>query len=727
MIRDKVRVKNEVIARDWSGMPRFSSGRWRIWIPLLILSVLPAFSCGRSRVRHDLQRSEYFTEILKRENRGWLGEDRFFEQNLLENPDPEVRRWCALALGRIGSRRALPMLYRAARSGDASVRAASAFAIGEIEDREVLAAQYMSAEQQTLERLSILLDDPSRSVQMRAVEALGKCGSNPEARKIVRRLELFSGSGSLVDRAYADFAITALVRLKDSSALPVLERLADAAAPEIRWRALDALRLLRDEKAGPIFVRNLASASPEVSASAARGLAIVKSDSAQYLVGLLPPRDSSTGRHIPLSVRFSAIEAIGELKYPAAIPAIKAALEGEPIDERHPDRQNFAILAAQTLGEIGSAEAEPVLVPMLHSVQPVANSAVIALAGILKQNPERFFGLVEKSRFRTPAAVSSWIRAMAELGGAQAAAELERMMFGFTESPSGYDPELISAALTAIAKVNPPEFRSILSPFLVSRDPVLLRAALSVYRPDASEKEPWAPMTQAFMNLASGNETDTKLDILQRLTPWIGEAQVQQVLRTGLKDSGQSVRVASLALLRKLGIADVMEDPVPSAPSATDLFCRTLATSRKDRTVATVKTTRGTFQIELFREDAPFTVADFVLAAESGRYAGLSFDRAIPSLQIAAQSDRRRSGRATKGEVNMRPFERGSVGLTLAEGSRRSRFFIALAPQPYLDGIDTCFGRVISGMQVADRIVPGDRVLHIAIKESINSLDYIRY
>ena len=246
MIRDKVRVKNEVIARDWSGMPRFSSGRWRIWIPLLILSVLPAFSCGRSRVRHDLQRSEYFTEILKRENRGWLGEDRFFEQNLLENPDPEVRRWCALALGRIGSRRALPMLYRAALSGDASVRAASAFAIGEIEDREVLAAQYMSADQQTLERLSILLDDPSRSVQMRAVEALGKCGSNPEARKIVRRLELFSGSGSLVDRAYADFAITALVRLKDSSALPVLERLADTAAPEIRWRALDALRLLRD-------------------------------------------------------------------------------------------------------------------------------------------------------------------------------------------------------------------------------------------------------------------------------------------------------------------------------------------------------------------------------------------------------------------------------------------------------------------------------------------------
>jgi len=722
-----LRTRNVGITRDLSRMTRFSRGGWRLWIPMLILSVLPALSCGRSRARHDLQRSEYFTEILKLEDRGWLGEDRFFEQNLLANPDPEVRRWCALALGRIGSRRALPMLYTAARSGDASVRAASAFAIGEIEDREVLAAQYLFPAQQTLSELSMLLDDPSRSVQMRAVEALGKCGSSPEAQKIARRLESLSGSGSPVDRAYADFAITALVRLKDSSAFPALEQLAGAAAPETRSRALDALRLLRDEKAEPIFVRNLDSARPEARASAARGLAMVKSDAARYLVRLLPPRDPSTGKHIPLSVRSSAMEAIGELKDSAAIPAIQAALDAEPMDERHPDQQNFAIVAANTLGEIGSAEAEPVLLPMLRSLQPVANSAVIALARILKQNPERFFEVIEKSRFRTPAAVPAWIRAMAELGGTQAAAELEGMMLGFMESPSGSNLELISAALTAMAKVNPPEFRSILSPFLVSRDPVLLRAAFSVYHPDISEREPWAPMTQAFMNLASGNESDAKVEILQRLTPWIGEAQVQRVLWTGLKDSGQSVRITSLALLRKVGIADAIEDPGPSAPSVTDLFCRELATSRKDRTVATVKTTRGTFQIELFREDAPFTVADFVLAAESGRYTGFSFDQVIPSEKIAAQNDRRGSGRTPRSEVNMRPFERGSVGLSLAEGARRGRIFIALAPQPYSDGVDTCFGRVISGMQVADRIVPGDRILDIAVKESINSLDYIRY
>jgi cyclophilin family peptidyl-prolyl cis-trans isomerase len=87
-----------------------------------------------------------------------------------------------------------------------------------------------------------------------------------------------------------------------------------------------------------------------------------------------------------------------------------------------------------------------------------------------------------------------------------------------------------------------------------------------------------------------------------------------------------------------------------------------------------------------------------------------------------------RPGRATNGEINMRPFERGSAGMTAAGGKRDTgRFFITLAPKPFLDGIDICFGRVISGIQVADKIVPGDRILRINIKETIGTLDRIRY
>jgi len=61
------------------------------------------------------------------------------------------------------------------------------------------------------------------------------------------------------------------------------------------------------------------------------------------------------------------------------------------------------------------------------------------------------------------------------------------------------------------------------------------------------------------------------------------------------------------------------------------------------------------------------------------------------------------------------------------EDSDPGGFFIALAPRPQLDGRHTCFGHVISGIQVADKIGPGDRILRIRIKETINYHDYQRY
>ena len=102
------------------------------------------FGCGRYRVHNELKLNDYYSEILKRVDRDWIGDDRFFEDNLLANPAPEVRQWCAIALGRIGSPDALPMLYRAVHTGDAAVRAASAFSIGAIEDRDLLEQQYQS-------------------------------------------------------------------------------------------------------------------------------------------------------------------------------------------------------------------------------------------------------------------------------------------------------------------------------------------------------------------------------------------------------------------------------------------------------------------------------------------------------------------------------------------------------------------------------------------------------
>jgi peptidyl-prolyl cis-trans isomerase B (cyclophilin B) len=199
---------------------------------------------------------------------------------------------------------------------------------------------------------------------------------------------------------------------------------------------------------------------------------------------------------------------------------------------------------------------------------------------------------------------------------------------------------------------------------------------------------------------------------------------------------------ASLALMQKFGVIPGAADPEPVESSISELVGRTLAATRNTSTIAMVETTRGNLEIELFREDAPVTVAQFVVAAEQGDYnfvklddwlqrkSGFVFEQAIPFRQIGGEVRGRQPGYgwALHGEINMRPFERGSVGMAVdTEHPGHRRLFITLAPQPFLDGVDTCIGRVISGMPVADRIVSGDRILRINIKETVSSLNRIRY
>ena len=89
-------------------------------------------------------------------------------------------------------------------------------------------------------------------------------------------------------------------------------------------------------------------------------------------------------------------------------------------------------------------------------------------------------------------------------------------------------------------------------------------------------------------------------------------------------------------------------------------------------------------------------------------------------MQIEEPSIQAPPGRNIGSEINMHPFERGSLGMVLkAQDSQANNFFIALNPQPGLDGRETCFGRVISGIQAADKIVPGDYIKKVHIKESI--------
>ena len=120
-------------------------------------------------------------------------------------------------------------------------------------------------------------------------------------------------------------------------------------------------------------------------------------------------------------------------------------------------------------------------------------------------------------------------------------------------------------------------------------------------------------------------------------------------------------------------------------------------------TNATLQTNKGTLELELFDEDAPKTVENFVKLARDGFYDGVIFHRVIPDFMIQG-GDPTGTGMGGPGyqfedEFNDHKVERGALAMANAgPNTNGSQFFIVTADAcPWLDGKHTVFGRVTCG------------------------------
>jgi cyclophilin family peptidyl-prolyl cis-trans isomerase len=130
---------------------------------------------------------------------------------------------------------------------------------------------------------------------------------------------------------------------------------------------------------------------------------------------------------------------------------------------------------------------------------------------------------------------------------------------------------------------------------------------------------------------------------------------------------------------------------------------------------ATLHTTEGSIELELYLDDAPKTVENFVKLSRDGFYDGVIFHRVIPDFMIQG-GDPTGTGMGGPGyefedEFNEHRVVRGALAMANAgPNTNGSQFFIVTAEAtPWLDGKHTVFGRVASGMDVVDRISEVDR------------------
>lgn len=163
----------------------------------------------------------------------------------------------------------------------------------------------------------------------------------------------------------------------------------------------------------------------------------------------------------------------------------------------------------------------------------------------------------------------------------------------------------------------------------------------------------------------------------------------------------------------------------------------------KDGLYAQMETTKGVMTIELFEEDAPLTVANFVGLAEGTKandakplgepyYDGIVFHRVIKDFMIQGGDP---DGKGTGGPgynfedefLSDRKHDvKGILSMANAgPNTNGSQFFITEVPTPWLDGRHTIFGQVIKGLEVVDEIAnvekgPQDRPVEDIVIEKVS-------
>ena len=149
--------------------------------------------------------------------------------------------------------------------------------------------------------------------------------------------------------------------------------------------------------------------------------------------------------------------------------------------------------------------------------------------------------------------------------------------------------------------------------------------------------------------------------------------------------------------------------------------------------VIVLETAKGTIEFETYPDEAPKTVARIVELVKKNFYNGQRFHRAEPKFLIQIGDPQSRNmqmidywGRAGFGKpigvaeiTKKRRHLRGAVGMAYAGSDPRqadSQFYIVLTSRPELDPKYTVFGRVISGIGIADRIEKGDMLRRASIE-----------
>ena len=633
---------------------------------------------------------------------------------LLTDPEPQLRRRAALAIGRIGLPEGVAPLISSLADPEVEVRQMAAFALG------------LHGDQMATSALVEALGDPEPVVQGRAAEALGRIGAAAAAPAIGALVQTYVTAAFDLDPDDLSYPLSPEAEafrlgLQALGVLGAYEPLAQAVLQENGqpvlwwWPVAYALQRTGDPRALGALV-TLAGVEGSVGvAFAAQGLgAIGDADAATATDALLALLDLERRDERVIVSAIRSLAALEDSRIGDALLRFAIQPEVSPILRL----ETLEAMPQQPVS--GSTE---VFVELMTDPWPLMRAA--ALKGLARTAPDTFM-LVLSGLGRDP----DW-RVRAALAEGLAFTEPEAAAYQLNLLLEDEDARVIPAVLRSLVAQQVPDVERVLLAQLSHGDVVIRKTAATLLGERRSEGDPStvgveivAALVQAFEVAKDDPSYLARSAILDALTAF-GGAAAETTLTDALTDDNWAVRLRAAAGLNLLLPDGSQTDAIRPAPGrrSVDFAAPHLVRPTVSPHVY-VETDYGTIELELNVIDAPVTADNFMTLARRGFYDGLAFHRVVPNDVVQSgdpRGDREGGpGYTLRDEFNQIPYLRGTVGMVRdRQDTGGSQFFITHTPQPDLDGRYTAFARVVDGTDVVDQIRQGDVIRRVLVWDGV--------
>ena len=664
-----------------------------------------------------LERSAELDEIAQLEYARSLGDGRLVQ--FLDHPDPRLRDRATLALGRFpfpdfGEEVTGP-LSRALEDPDPQVRQTAAFAIGQRRDPlgGGLLAPYMNSVEPAF-RMRIAEASRHLDVAELRVEVTRAMGDDDLQVRIAAVLASAMWDTEAGDAGNVDRALLNALEPVDPGSFGGLDRatpgdLGAEVPAELRWRVLYALARRRSEAGRGAFLQYSDSTLPLERLFAVKGLANIEAEPASTAVLAEAVEDPDW------RTACEAALGLGRHLDPTSLAALGGAMDNSSPHVRR--------CVVEALGEFprDDESLRRLMRGMRDVSATVRASSVVSLARVL-EGDEAADQVKRFLRDQDPVVRAGAAMAARHLDGPDALAILTDLVEDTDVRVAGTAVESLGPILAG----GETGARDLLHAATASDDNgIRLWAVLALSEaPDTSD----VPHLTHAVRTSTGDIAPEIAFNSLRVLGEIGGEEAKSEVRAALAHADSHVRrVARDVLEESWGVA-----PSPTAVPAGSGADEAPAVPLPGRDfplwtrnpLVEVRTSRGTMLFELFPEEAPVHVHNFLQLVQDDHYDGLFFHRVVPDFVIQGGDARGDgnggapwNGRSIPQEFTTRRTIRGSLGMPRNEDpdSGGSQIFVTHRPTPHLDGRYTIFGEMRAGGDVLDRIEVGDRILDVRL------------